>query len=186
MISRTILPVVSLHGVAPGEDQFGLGATTQSFFLSPKEPTASGLIWGVGPAFLLPTATDGIAPNQWGAGVTGVALKQSGPWTIGALTNQIWSLTGNSRDPDYNQLFLQPFLSYTTATGTSVTLNTESTYAWESHEWAVPINLLFAQVVKIGNQRVQFGVGARYWADSPAGGPEGWGARAVMTLLFPK
>ena len=38
--------------------EFGLGDTTQSFFLSPSKPTASGLIWGIGPAFLLPTATD--------------------------------------------------------------------------------------------------------------------------------
>ena len=43
-----------------------------------------------------------------------------------------------------------------------------------------------AQVVKIGKQRVQFGVGARYWAEAPEYGPDGWGARAVVTLLFPK
>jgi len=186
LISRTILPVVGLHDVTPGEDQFGLGATTQSLFFSPKEPTANGLIWGVGPAFLIPTATDGIAPNQWGAGVTGVALKQSGHWTIGALANHIWSLTANSRYGDYNQTFLQPFVSYTTPEATSFTLNTESTYDWDSDQWSVPINFLVAKVVKIGNQRVQFGVGARYWAESTDYGPDGWGARALVTLLFPK
>ena len=63
-------------------------ATTQSFFFSPKKPTNFGLIWGVGPAFLIPTSTDGIATNQWGAGITGVALKQSGHWTVGAVANQ--------------------------------------------------------------------------------------------------
>ena len=187
VISRTILPIVSQDGIIAGEgSQFGLGATTQSLFLSPKKPTAGGLIWGVGPAFLLPTATDSIAPNQWGAGITGVALKQEGPWTFGALANHIWSLTGNSRYGDYNQTFLQPFASYTTPKATSFTLNTESTYNWETDEWSVPINFLVAQVTKIGNQRVQFGVGARYWAQAPDDGPEGWGARAVVTLLFPK
>ena len=187
LISRTILPIVSQDGGIPGEDsQFGLGATTQSLFFSPKQPTSGGLVWGAGPAFLIPTATDGIAPNQWGAGVTGVVLKQSGHWTVGALANHIWSLTGNSRDGDYNRTFLQPFASYTTPKATSFTLNTESTYDWETDEWSVPINFLVAQVTKIGNQRVQFGVGARYWADAPAYGPDGWGARAVVTLLFPK
>lgn len=187
LISRTIVPIVGQDGVIPDEgSQFGLGATTQSLFFSPKQPTSGGLIWGVGPAFLLPTATDGIAPNQWGAGVTGVVLKQTGHWTAGALANHIWSLTGNSRHGDYNQTFLQPFLSYTTPKATSFTLNTESTYNWETDEWSVPINFLVAQVTKIGNQRVQFGVGARYWAEAPEFGPDGWGARAVVTLLFPK
>jgi len=187
VISRTILPIVSQDGVIPGEgSQFGLGATTQSFFFSPKQPTAGGLIWGVGPAFLIPTATDGIATNQWGAGVTGVALKQTGHWTIGALANHIWSVTGNSSDGDINQTFLQPFVSYTTPKATSFTLNTESTYDWDADQWSVPINLLVAQVTRIGSQRVQFGVGARYWADAPEFGPDGWGARLVVTLLFPK
>jgi len=79
VISRTIVPVVSQDDVVPGAgSQFGLGATTQSFFFSPKQPTAAGLIWGVGPAFLIPTATDDIATDQWDAGVTGVALRQTG------------------------------------------------------------------------------------------------------------
>ena len=126
VISRTILPLVWNDGVIPGEDhQFGLGATTQSFFFSPKQPTAGGLIWGVGPAFLIPTATDHIATNQWGAGITGVALRQSGPWTVGALANHIWSVTGDSDDGDISSTFLQPFLSYTTPKATSFTLNTE-------------------------------------------------------------
>ena len=78
-----------------------------------------GLIWGVGPAFLIPTATDRIATNQWGAGVTGVALRQSGPWTVGALANHLWSVTGDSADGDISQTFLQPFLNYTTPKATS-------------------------------------------------------------------
>lgn len=187
VISRTIVPLTWQDGVVPGEDsQFGLGATTQSFFFSPKAPTANGIIWGVGPAFLLPTSTDRISTNQWGAGVTAVALTQRDRWTVGALGNHIWSLTGNSSDGDINQTFLQPFVSYTTPKATSFTLNSESTYDWEASQWSVPINFLVAQVVKLQNQPVQIGVGARYWADAPENGPDGWGARAVVTLLFPK
>jgi hypothetical protein len=187
LISRTIVPVYSQDGVIPGEgSQFGLGATTQSFFLSPKEPTAGGLIWGVGPAFLLPTATDGISTNQWGAGITGVALKQTGPWTYGALANHLWSLTGNSKDGDISATYLQPFLSYTTPRATSFTLNSESTYDWEANQWSIPFNAMVAQMVKVGGQPLQLGAGVRYWAESPDYGPDGWGARLMVTLLFPK
>jgi hypothetical protein len=185
VISRTILPLVWNDGVIPGEDhQFGLGATTQSFFFSPKQP--GGLTWGVGPAFLIPTATDHIATNQWGAGLTGVALRQSGPWTVGALANHIWSVTGDDDDGDISSTFLQPFVNYTTPTATSFFVNTETTYDWESEQWSVPINAGVNQLVTIGQQRVQFGVGARYWLESPDAGPDGWGARAGGTFLFPR
>lgn len=187
VISRTILPIVSQDGVIPGAgSQFGLGATTQSFFFSPKATTASGIDWGVGPVFLIPTATDGISTNQWGAGVTGVALRQKDGWTIGGLANHVWSLTGDSEDGDISATFLQPFVSYTTPKATSFTLNTESTYDWETEEWSVPINAEVAQVVKFGKRPVQFSLGARYYAESAEFGPDGWGARFQATLLFPK
>ncbi|HEY0334658.1 MAG TPA: hypothetical protein VGC74_13250, partial [Stenotrophomonas sp.] len=70
VISRTILPVTYQKDVIPGTDQAGLGDITQSLFFSPKEPTASGLIWGLGPVFRLPTGTDDLGGDTWGAGPT--------------------------------------------------------------------------------------------------------------------
>jgi hypothetical protein len=81
---------------------------------------------------------------------------------------------------------VQPFVSYTTPTAWTFTLNTESTYDWESSQWSVPVNALVTKVTKIGGQLVSVGGGLRYWADGPAGGPEGLGFRIVLTLLFPK
>jgi hypothetical protein len=186
LISRTILPIYDQDISDVEGHQTGFGATTQSLFFSPKEPTSFGKIWGVGPVLLLPTATDNIASDQWGAGITGDALKQSGPWTFGGLANHIWSISGDDEDGDISATFLQPFVSYTTPKATSFTLNTESTYDWVNEQWSVPINAMVGQVVKIGRRPVQFSVGARYWADAPEGGPEGWGARFQVTLLFPK
>jgi len=40
--------------------------------------------------------------------------------------------------------------------------------------------------VKIHRLPVQFTLGARYWVRSPKGGPDDWGARFQVTLLFPK
>jgi hypothetical protein len=187
LISRTILPVVSQDGFLPDdESQFGLGNTTQSFFLSPKQPTKAGLIWGVGPVLSIPTATDSIAPNQWGAGITGVALKQAKGWTYGILANQIWSISDEDKYGSYSNAFVQPFLSFTTKKATTFGINTESTYNWETEEWSVPINFTVGQIIKINKKPVQLTGGVRYWADAPEGGPEGWGARLVVTFLYPK
>jgi hypothetical protein len=187
LISRTILPVVNQSDfTADYGSRTGLGNTTQSFFFSPKQPTKAGVIWGLGPVLQIPTATDGIAPNQWGAGITGVALKQAKGWTVGLLANHVWSISAEDRYGNSSNTFLQPFLSYTTRKATSFAINTESTYNWETEEWSVPLNLTVGQIIKLGGKPVQLTGGVRYWADSPEEGPDGWGARLVVTYLFPK
>jgi len=188
VISRTILPVVSQEDIFPGAgSQSGLGDVVQSVFFSPKLPGESGWIWGAGPVFLIPTATDELlGADKWGLGPTAVALKQSGPWTYGALTNHIWSVAGDDDRADVNSTFVQPFLSYTTPGAATFALNTESTYDWESEQWAVPINISATKVLKFGNQIVSVGGGLRYWVESTNGGPEGLGGRLLFTLLYPK
>lgn len=189
VISRTILPLISQDDIpAPGQGESGLGDIVASQFFSPKALTSGDWTWGVGPVWLLPTATeDSLGSEKWGVGPTAVALKQSGPWTYGALFNHIWSFAGEDNRADVNSTFLQPFVAYLiTRTHTTFSLNTESTYDWESEEWSVPINISVAQMLKIGPLPIQVAAGVRYWADSPEGGPQDWGARLQLTFLFPK
>lgn len=187
LISRTILPVVSQEDIFPGAgSQSGIGDVVQSVFLSPKAPTAGGWIWGAGPVFLLPTATeDLLSAKKWGAGPTGVALKQDGPWTYGVLANHIWSFAG-SGSQNVSATFVQPFVSYTTPTAWSFAINTESTYDWEREQWSVPLNFIVSKVTKVGDQLISVGGGVRYWADGPESGPHGVAFRLAVTLLFPK
>lgn len=188
IISRTILPVVSQDDIFLGAgSQSGLGDVVQSVFFSPKQPTESGWIWGAGPVFLLPTATDDLlGADQWGLGPTAVALKQNGPWTYGALANHIWSVAGDDDRQDISTTFLQPFMSYTTKGAMTFSLNTESSYDWKSEQWAVPLNAMVTKVMKLGNQLVSVGGGVCYWAESTDAGPEGLGVRLQFTLLFLK
>jgi hypothetical protein len=188
LISRTIVPLVSQRGFpAAAMNESGLGDITASLFFSPKAATAGGWIWGVGPVFLLPTATqDVLGAEKWGLGPTGVVLKQTGPWTVGLLANHIWAAGGNSSRNNVSATFLQPFVSYTTKTQTTFSANTESTYDWKNEQWQVPLNAAVAQLFRIGTQMLQFQVAGRYWAEAPDSGPEGWGLRLQLTLLFPK
>lgn len=188
LISRTILPVIDQEDVPlKGLGKSGIGDIVQSLFFSPKEPSSGGLIWGVGPVFLLPTASDdSLGAEKWGIGPTGVVLKQDGPWTFGMLANHIESFAGDDDRADVSATFIQPFISYITSTKTTIGLNTESTYDWETKKWSVPINLTVNQLLKAGDQMFQVGGGVRYWAESPDGGPENWGIRLQLTILFPK
>lgn len=183
IISRTILPIIDQKDVTPGSKDVGIGDITQSFFFIPKAKTASGLTWGIGPAFILPTGADHLSGNQFAAGVTGILLKQTGPWTIGALANQLWSVENS----DINQAYVQPFMSYTTENAWTFSMNSEIGYEWKSREASVPINVAASKMLKIGGtQPISIGGGVRYWADSPEGGADGWGLRMTVTFLFPK
>lgn len=188
LISRTIVPVVWQNDIAGNSGtQFGLSDTTQSLFFSPKEPTSGGIIWGVGPAMLLPTGTDSLlSTRKWGAGPTGVVLRQHGPWTYGGLANHIWSFAGDDSRSDVNSTFLQPFVTYTTKDAWTFALNTETSYDWTSNEWSVPINAMVSKLVKIDKQPISLQAGVRYYAASSDNGPDGFGARASVTFLFPK
>jgi hypothetical protein len=185
VISRTILPVIDQQGIALGgaNDESGLGDTLQSFFFSPKQ---SDPIWGIGPAFLLPTATDDLlGGDKWCLGPTVVLLKQHDHWTYGMLANHLWDVAGDDDRAGVNATFLQPFVAYTTPHATTFTLNSESTYDWRQEEWTVPVNFVVSQLVKFGDQPVQFFGGVRYYLDKPDGGPE-WGLRFGVVFLFPK
>jgi len=187
VISRTILPYINQESpVAGGNSTSGLGDTLQSLFFSPKAPSASGWIWGVGPALSIPTATkDELGSGKWSLGPTVVLLKQEHGWTYGVLANQIWSIAGESDRASVSSMFVQPFLTYTTHTFTTIGINTESTYDWKSSQWTVPINLTVSQLLRIGGHPVSFLFGVREYVEKPSGGPD-WGLRFQVTLLFPK
>jgi hypothetical protein len=188
LISRTILPFVYQNDIFPGAGtQTGLGDTVQSLFFSPAAPTAGGLIWGAGPALLLPTGTnDLLTTDKWGIGPTGVVLRQQGQWTVGLLGNHIWSFAGASDRPDVSSTFIQPFVSFTTPTGWTYSLQSESTYDWEGDGWQIPVRVGAAKLTRIGGQLVSLGGAVNYWLDSSDRGPEGWGFRLTATLLFPR
>jgi hypothetical protein len=188
LISRTIVPVIEQRDVFRGAgSQFGLGDIVQSAFFSPKAPTDNGWIWGAGPAFLIPTATDALLGGEkWGLGPTAVALKQQGSWTYGGLANHLVSVAGDSDRADINATFMQPFVTYTTPDGWAYALNMEATRDWENKAWNLPMNLVVSKVMRFGGQLVQMGGGLRYYLDSPDNGPEGLGLRFNMVLLFPK
>ncbi len=187
VISRTIVPLVKLEDVPPGNDEDGVGDVLQSLFFSPSA-LVDGWTWGAGPALSLRTASDDLLGAQkWSAGPTAVVLKQEHGWTYGALVNHLWSYAGDGDEADVDATFMQPFLGYTTAKYTTVMLNTESTYDWEGNDWSVPVNFTVTQLFKIGKQPMSIQLGARYWPDTPEDtGPEGWGARLAYTLVFPK
>lgn len=186
VISRTIIPFIDQRDMIGSTEQSGLSDTLQSLFLSPKAPTRHNWIWGAGPVFLLPTATDDLlSAEKFGIGPTAVLLRQSHGWTYGALVNHLWSVAGNGNRNDVSATYIQPVLDYTTKHLTTFGLGAESTYDWKQSKWTVPVVMNLSQLVKIGKLPIDFKLSGKYYAEAPQGAPD-WGLRFTITFLFPK
>jgi hypothetical protein len=186
VISRTILPIAYRDYLpTPDDDTFGLGDITQSLFFSPKQSGVEGLTWGAGPAFLVPIATDDVlGAGKWGVGPTAIVLQQTGPWTVGALANHIWSVAGDDDREDVSATFLQPFAAYALGGGRTVSLNAESSYDWEHEQWTLPVNVSYSQVFAVGGRHMSWALGGKYYVDGPEAAPQ-WGLRTTLTFVFP-
>lgn len=186
LIGRVILPVISQDDIfGESGSQTGIGDALVTGFFSPKAPTPGGMVWGVGPAISIPTATDDLlGSGQFSMGPSAVALVQKGGITFGALVNHIWSLFGDSGRADVNATFFQPFLARNFAGGYAVAINTELLQNWEGDSSNGTINLVGSRVLKLGNQLSQLFIGPRIPYGN--GNNASWGFRAGITLLLPK
>jgi hypothetical protein len=187
VLSRTILPITYAQASAPGDhDKSGLEDTSLSLFLSPKNFGPSGLYWGLGPAFQLPTATDdALGDGKWGAGPTLAVSKQHGGWTGYVLTRHSWSFAGDHQRQSVNETLIQPSISYTFENQFTLGLVSETTYDWQVEQWKVPLNLTVSRLLKVGKVPLKLTMGGRIYVEGPEGGPD-WGLRFTMTFLFPK
>lgn len=187
LIARWVQPIVSQYNITgPAEKQSGLADAVVSAFISPKN-SKNGFTWGAGPVFLIPVATNNaFASKQFGIGPTVVALKQANGWTIGALANQIWGITGGAGRPKVNQMFIQPFLNYNWKSGAGIGGGLEWTQNWTAGNatlWFVPT---VSGLTSLGKQKVSLAVGPRFNLAAPSGAKADFGWRAAATLLFPK
>ncbi len=189
LITRTILPIQNQQDVF-GEDTRvdGLGDVNASLFFSPAEKGPGGLIFGAGPAIIMPTASeDVLGTGKWSAGPTFVALLQEGKWTFGALASHVWSFAGRDSRDEVNSTFIQPFVAHTFGRGFTAGVNMENTYDWRHDEWNLPVNVFATQVLPVFGQLVSVQAGVRYYFDTfqDSDGPE-WGIRFGIILIFPR
>jgi hypothetical protein len=187
MIVRVILPVIAQRDITgPGTSQTGLSDVTATAFFAPTK-IKNGLIWGVGPALLIPTATSKyLGTQKFGIGPSALVLKQAGALTYGMLFNQIWSVVGASDRSAVNQLFMQPFFTHNWKSGAGLGANAELTENWHTGTFSGFLNPIITGVTKLGSQTVQLGVGPRIPIAGPDVSRADFGIRAVFALVFPK
>jgi hypothetical protein len=206
LINRAIIPVIYMEGqdvpvtdnppiigdgvnsVFPGRsDEFGLGNITYQGFISPAEP--GPVIWGVGPVFGLPTATDkDLGADVWSAGGGFVVLAMPGKWVLGALAYNVWSVFEDGDDPDINKMVAQYFINYNFEGGWYATSTPVITADWEAdsdQRWTVPFGGGLGRLVRFGKQPVDFKGQVFYNVEAPEFVGD-WSFQFQVKFLFPK
>ena len=190
IITRTILPVISMPSLYPGDDRTnGTGDTVFTAFLSPAVP--KGVIWGVGPVVQIPTNSNSELGNKnWGLGPSFVVLhlEHGDPWVRGVLVNNIWSLTSDKRGGSYNNGLIQPFINYNFPDGFYLTSAPIATVDWKAdsgQQWTVPLGGGVGKIFHLGKLPVNTQLSAYYNAVTPDDGAD-WQIRAQVQLMFPK
>lgn len=198
LITRWIVPVINQPELAPGvEHAFGMGDVNPSFFLSPAN--SGSVIWGVGPTFTFPTATNSeLGQGKWSMGPTAVALTMQGPWVAGALVNNQWSVAGWG-DTDVNQFLMQPFVNYNFAHGWYLTTAPILTANWKEsggNRWTVPVGGGGGKLFRLGDvlgegigKLAKLPINTQVQAFVNAARPEyaaQWQLRFQLQFLFPR
>jgi len=189
VITRIIMPIIRQPKLFPGSDSAtGLGDINPTFFLSPAKP--GSVIWGLGPTFTLPTATDELLGSEkWSMGPAAVALTIQGPWVFGALVNNQWSFVGNNKRDEVNQMLLQPFVNYNLPAGWYLTSSPILTANWAADRggdvWTVPVGGGAGKLFRFGKLPINAQLTAYGNVAKPEFGPD-WQLRSQIQFLFPK
>ena len=188
IITRTIVPVIYQPDVfSESGGTFGLGDTTFTSFFSPAKP--GKCLWGVGPVFQIPTATDEVlGSGKWGLGPSVLGLVMPGRWVFGALVYNMWSFAGKAEREDVNRFMLQYFVNYNFNKGWYLSSSPIITANWnapEGNKWTVPFGLGGGKVFRAGKLPMNAQGQVFYNAVSPDIGPD-WTLRLQIQMLFPK
>jgi len=183
---RPVLPVFYKEEIAPGEgSRIGLGDLSYRLYFSPRKE--EDFNWGIGPAFVFPTATSpGLGLEKWCIGPTVAVMADRGKWTLGVAAHNVWSFSGASDRPSVNVLTVVPLFNYSFGGGWLISSTPEIIANWNAdkdNRWLVPIGGSVGKVFKIKNQPIAVTFSGYYNVERPTGAPE-YEARISFHFVF--
>lgn len=184
LINRLIIPVFNQPDItSESGGSLGLGNMVYTAFFTPAK--AGKIIWGIGPAFNLPTrSAPELGAKAFGMGPSLVVLTMPGKWVLGFLVNQLWSI-GND---DLNSFMAQYFITYNLPNGWFISSAPTITANWKApsgKQWTIPFGIGFGKLTKIGKQPIKFQLNGFYNVEKPTAGAD-WSIQFQTVLLFPK
>ena len=143
------------------------------------------LLFGLGPTFVFPTASDTFSgQGKWQVGPAAAVAFVPRNWLLGILAQNPISFAGDSTRPAANALFLQPFITYQLGHGWFVRSEPQMIFDWETKKQQLPIDAGIGRVFKIGPQYVNCFVEPS-WNVSNDGPAPRYAITFGFSLLYP-
>ncbi len=172
LITQLTVPYVETTPLAPGpggDRKTGFGDIQLASVFAPSD--TSGWLWGAGPTFIFPSASDdALGQGKWQAGPTAAAGYLGSKWTAYAVAQQWWSIAGDGDRSRTNQLCLQYVLLRTLPHRWQVGMQPSMAVDWtesRGNKVSFPVGLGVGKTVRIGNLPIQFWVEADYYPVRP-------------------
>jgi len=162
IISRVTMQLIYQRNSAKEMGKFGVSDLTVNLLLAPNF-VEDDWVFGAGPVFNFPTATDpDFGSQKWAAGPNIAAFKQKNGLVYGFILSHQWSFAGHGPS-NVSATDIDPSISYTWKNGFSVDMESESIYDWILNQWTVPLRMGGGQLTFIGKLPVSLTVDGLYY-----------------------
>ena len=185
LISKTDVAWVWQDDVAGPGQQDGLSDLVQTFFLSPERSLDWDVHWGIGPSFIIPTAThDSLGTRKFSIGPSLSIFRQRDEWTTSLTLNHSWSVAGSDSAPHVSLTTIRPVLAYIAPSSTTIALGADLSYDWNNEVWRGPVSLRLSQLTILGKRPIQWGIGFEYFPMDDDPNEADWGALFQISVPF--
>ena len=197
----SLTPCTSVAGgVDPGNlfNQRTTGNTDTVVFslLSPNRD--DGFIWGVGPTFQVPTATqDVLGSEKWSAGPAAIVARLGSKfgepgsidsWNLGFLSQHWWDFAGDDDREGFNQSNIQYFINYKYNATQLIGMTPNILINWKesgSDRFSVPVGLGTIGFFRWGKVPVRWGVELQYYVQQPDNFGPDWNFKVFLAPIAP-
>ncbi len=173
--------------------KFEFGDMIYLGMLAPSELTDVGrgkLLWGLGPTFIFPTATnDNLGSEKWSIGPAGLLMYMDTTVKAGFLAQQWFSYAGKDDRPDVSKANIQPIFYYSLPHLWQIGFSPNITVNWEGssgNRWTVPVGGgVNKTVLLFGKLPVRIELNAYYAALRPDDVGQRWDFRVMVIPVIP-
>jgi hypothetical protein len=219
LVTRPIIPIVSApkfnapnFGDCPGncnsrpagarlssDRETDLGDIVVWTMLSPSEPPklpdGSSFVWGIGPSFRFPTATeDQFGSEKWSVGPSNILLRlppPEGRWTLGLFHHHHFSFAGDSDRSNVRSSQFQPIYWYklTDDGAWSIGGFPMINVNWKADsgdKLTLPIELGISRTLFLGKMPVRIVAAANYSVVRPDDYGQRYGFKLAVVPVIPR
>ena len=188
LIVRPVISIVDYEvpqGIGNWNKEFGLGDTVllTAFTTAPAD---SKWLWGVGPTWLFPTATDDtLGSEKWSVGPAATVFYLGEKWILGGVLQNWFSFAGDSERESVNLMDLQYVIQYRVTPTFQVGMTPNIQYDWADKTWDVPVGLGGSKTFMFGKLPIRLGAEVQYYVHQANDFGPKWNFRVFIIPVVP-